>query len=274
MRQRIRIAMPSVSLLVVLSTGCAIHDAVELGPPERDGRVYYLDGAGGGGGLTNWGNGVRDGLRAAGFEGDFVNFRWQTGAGVAVDQSKPASMKRAKARKLAQMIREYKDANPDEAVNLVGLSAGTAIAVFALEELRENHVIDNAILLGSSLNADYDLTEALKRTHNRMYVFTSNRDTVLRFLMPLAGTADRKVLGGKAAGVTGFRLPKKADAETRHLYAKVVNIAWVPEFEQAGHAGGHLDVVNRRFVKEYVAPLVFQEGPRFMQAGARPAAQP
>ena len=273
MQTRSRLATLLFGSLLALFTGCAANHAVELGPSGRDGRVYYLDGAGGGGGLTNWGNGVSDGLKAAGFEGDFVNFRWQTGAGVAVDQVTPVGMKRAKARKLAQMIREYQDANPDEAINLIGLSAGTATAVFVLEELREDHAIDNAVLLGSSLNADYDLTKALKRIRNRMYVFTSNRDTVLRFLMPLTGTADRKMLGGKAAGVTGFRLPPKADAETRLLYAKVVNIAWVPEYERAGHAGGHTDVVNRDFVKAYVAPLVFQEGPRFMQAGVRPASE-
>ena len=52
----------------------------------------------------------------------------------------------------------------------------------------------------------------------------------------MTGTADRKVVGGKAAGLTGFRLPAKADTETRRLYAIVVNIAWVPEFEQAGYA--------------------------------------
>ena len=274
MQARYRTAILPISLLVVLSTGCATHHAVELGPPGRDGRVYYLDGAGGGGGLTNWGNGVRDGLKAAGFEGDFINFRWQTGAGVAVDQVTPTGVKRAQARKLATMIREHQDANPDEAVNLIGLSAGTAVAVFALEELREDHDIENAILLGSSLNADYDLTEALQRIRNRMYVFTSNRDTVLRFLMPMTGTADRKIINAKAAGVTGFRLPSKADAETRRLYAKVVNIAWIPEFERAGHAGGHTDVVNHGFVKQYVAPLVFQEGPRYMQAGARPVTEP
>ena len=128
------------------------------------------------------------------------------------------------------MIREYQDTNPDEAVNLIGLSAGTAVAVFAIEELREDHSIENAILLGSSLNADYDLTEALKRIRNRMYVFTSSRDTALRFLMPMTGTADRKIIKAKAAGVTGFRLPPRADAATRRLYARVVNIAWVPEF--------------------------------------------
>ncbi len=274
MQTRLCAATLLAVLLLTLSTGCVSNHAAELGPPGRDGRVYYLDGAGGGGGLTNWGNGVRDGLKAAGFEGDFINFRWQTGAGVAVDQVTPTGVKRAQARKLAAMIREYQNTNPGEAVNLMGLSAGTAVAVFALEELREGHAIDNAILLGSSLNADYDLTEALKRIRNRVYVFTSNRDTVLRFLMPMTGTADRKTLGGKAAGITGFLLPPKANAQTRRLYAKVVNVAWVPEFEQAGHAGGHTDVVNRRFIKQYVAPLVFQEGPRFMQAGARPAATP
>jgi hypothetical protein len=217
---------------------------------------------------------VRDGLKAADFHGDLVNFRWQTGAGAVVDQIKPAGTKRAKARQLAKAITEYKGANPHEAVNLIGLSAGTSIVVFALEELPEDHPVDNAILLGSSLNSDYDLGEALKRVRNRMYVFTSKRDTVLQFLMPITGTADRKMLTGKAAGITGFRLPPKANVETRHLYAKVVNIAWVPEFERAGHAGGHIDVVNRRFVKEYVAPLVFQEGPRYMQAGPRPVRVP
>lgn len=274
MRARLQLAVLLIPSVLSLSTGCTLHQSVELGPLGRDGRVYYLDGAGGGGGLTNWGNGVRDGLNAAGFEGDFVNFRWQTGAGVAVDQVTPAGMKRAKARKLAEMIREHKDANPEEAVNLIGLSAGTAVAVFVLEELREDHAIDNVILLGSSLNADYNLTTALNRIRNRMYVFTSNRDTVLRFLVPLTGTADRKLLRGRAAGVTGFRLPPKADLETRRLYSRVVNIVWAPEFEQAGNAGGHIDIVNRRFVREYIAPLVFQEGPRYMQAGARPAVEP
>ncbi len=274
MHTRYCLATLLIGSLLVLSTGCATNQAVGLGPSGRDGRVYYLDGAGGGGGLTNWGNGVSDGLKAAGFEGDFVNFRWQTGAGAVVDQVTPVGIKRAKARQLAQMIREYQNASPGGAVNLVGLSAGTALAIFVLEELGEGRAIDNTILLGSSLNADYDLSEALKGLRNRMYVFTSNRDTALRFLVPLTGTADRGIVGAKAAGVSGFRPPLGADAETRRLYAKVVNIAWVPEFEQAGHAGGHTDVVNRRFIKQYVAPLVFQEGPRFMQAGPRPAARP
>ena len=101
MLSRYLATMLSVGSWLVISTGCGTHHAVEPGPPGRDGRVYYLDGAGGGGGLTNWGNGVRDGLKAAGFEGDFVNFRWQTGAGVAVDQVTPVGVKRAQARKLA-----------------------------------------------------------------------------------------------------------------------------------------------------------------------------
>ena len=79
----------AVLLIMLTLPGCAVNQAVELGPPGRDGRVYYLDGAGGGGGLTNWGNGVRDGLKSAGYEGDFVNYRWQSGAGVGVDQVSP-----------------------------------------------------------------------------------------------------------------------------------------------------------------------------------------
>jgi len=86
----------------------------------------------------------------------------------------------------------------------------------------------------------------------------------------VTGTADRKMIAARSAGLYGFRLPPRASSETRELYAKVVNIAWVPAFEKSGNYGGHTGTAGQRFVQDYVAPLVFQEGPRFLQAGSRP----
>ena len=267
---RIVCGLASIIQLAVQGVGCSSPQRVAGPVPGRDGRVYYLDGAGGGGVLTNWGNGVRDGLKVAGFEGDFLNYRWQTGLGVAVDQIASAKSKRSQAAKLASMIRTDMREYPDCSHNVIGLSAGTAVAVFMLEELGHDHQVNNVVLLGSSLDSDYDLTEALKSVRHRLYVFTSSKDTVLKFLVPLSGTADRKVIAVRSAGLSGFRPPPQASSETRQLYAKVVNIAWVPEFEKSGNYGSHTGTVGRRFVQDYVAPLVFREGPRFMQAGRRP----
>jgi len=81
------------------------------------------------------------------------------------------------------------------------------------------------VLLGASISADYDLTEALKRVKGTVYLYTSTEDRMLGFLMPFSGTADRK-FHDPGAGITGFVLPPSATAETRRFYVeKVVSIA-------------------------------------------------
>ena len=257
------------ALLALIGTGCASM-------PEHDralrqyGEVYYLDGAGGGALLTNWGRGVKSGLRAGGYEGDFVNFTWQTGLGVIADQRASVEYKRSKARALAAEIRGYHVTHPGVPVHLVALSAGTAVAVFTLEALPENHPVDNLVLLGSSVSQHYDLTRALQRVRGRIYVFTSEKDAVLRFGVSTLGTADRQYCGACAAGLDGFHVPPNAHEQTRQLYGKIDNIAWRPEFAQYGNLGGHTDAVDARFVEHQVAPLLLGDGPRFLYAAPAP----
>ncbi|RIK65916.1 MAG: hypothetical protein DCC65_11590 [Planctomycetota bacterium] len=230
--------------------------------PSSHGDVYYLDGAGGGGLLSNWGRGVKSGLSMAGFNGKFVEYRWETGMGVFADQVASDAFKRGKAGEVAAMIRTARSAYPDAPITLMGLSAGTAVAVFTLEALPEGCQVDNVVLLGASIGSDYDLTAALKRVRGRMYVFTSENDAVLNFAVPIAGTADRQSGDVASAGLDGFRLPPGASAETRRLYARVSNVAWRTQFERDGDWGGHTDTTHPRFVKDYIAPLVLQEGPQ------------
>jgi pimeloyl-ACP methyl ester carboxylesterase len=225
--------------------------------PERTtrGYIYYFDGAGGGGVVMNWAGGVRKGMLDAGYNGAGEVVKWNTGLGVIADQDSSVEYKKSKASQCAQSIQQYAKEQPGAPITLMGLSAGTAVAVFTLEALPVDGPVDNVVLLGASIAADYDLTRALQRVRNRMYVFTSENDAVLAFLVPMAGTADRQE-GVSSAGLRGFQLPAGVSAETRVQYAKVAYVRWKPEFERDGDFGGHADTVKAPFVQQYIAPLV------------------
>ncbi len=184
--------------------------------PDREIRMtrsylYYLDGAGGGRPLSNWSGGVRQGLLDAGYNGAGEMFSWNTGLGVVADQDASVEYKRQKAAELAQQIQQYTREHPGAPVTLMGLSAGTAVAVFTLETLPVNCPVNNVVLLGASISATHDLTQALQRVSNRMYVFTSEKDAVLAFLVPSAGTADREQ-GVPSAGLYGFPARRRPPA--------------------------------------------------------------
>jgi len=121
------------------------------------------------------------------------------------------------------------------------------------------------VLCGASTSATYDLTRALEHVKHRLYIFTSEKDAVLRFLVPMAGTADRVSGRIPSAGLHGFSLPARASEWTRQQYAKSVTIPWRPDFAQLGYRGGHTDVLSAHFVAAQIAPRLMQE------AGTTPA---
>jgi len=238
------------------AVGCATIPADVQARYER-GYVYYLDGAGGGSPLTNWSSGVRDGLRNAGYRGWGEMFSWQTGWGVAVDQIASNEYKRGKAADLARKIVAFRLGHPNTPITLVGHSAGTVVVVYTLEALPESPIVENVVLLSGSLSADYDLTDALTRVRQNMYIFTSDRDVILTVLLPISGPADRGADTNKVIGVSGAVLPAGPLPETKSQYAKVVEVRWNPSFRSFGNRGDHMDVLGEGFVRALVAPLVF-----------------
>jgi pimeloyl-ACP methyl ester carboxylesterase len=230
---------------------------------DSHGVVFYCDGAGGGG-LTNWGPGVKKGLKDAGFNGTFDEFVWETGLGVVSDQTESVKDKRAQAVKLAKQIVAYKSKFPGSPVHIMGLSAGTAIVAFTLEELPESASVDTAVMLSGSLSSGYDMTKALRRVKGDMYVTTSEKDGILHGAVPMLGSADRKQVGDHVCGVDGFRPPAGSSAAVRRLYSKIVIIAWNSSFEKYGDFGGHTDTTNPGFIQHVIAPLILREGPRHM----------
>jgi pimeloyl-ACP methyl ester carboxylesterase len=247
--------------LTVFAVGCA---SKPTGLPEQlpdraermhHGYLYYFDGAGGGMAKKNWAEGVKEGLLAGGYPGAGEMFTWETGEGLMADQDASVKFKRSKASEAAARIREHVKANPGLPLDILGFSAGTAVAIFALEDLPETVQVDEVVLLGTSISENYDLTKALKRVKGHIYVYTSTRDRMLGFLMPFTGTADRK-FDDPGAGITGFVLPAGATSETRKLYArKIITIPWTAKLEKDGDYGHHFDNVNMKFIRDHVAPL-------------------
>lgn len=266
-------AVAALAAVAFLIDGC-VKPRVHRHERDRFGHVFYLDGAGGGNSASPWASGVEKGLNLASYPGDFYCFPWNTGLGVAADQGASVDYKRQKAAELAKIIREYIDEHPGAPVSVVGLSAGTAVAVFALEALPERYQVEDLVLLGSSLSAHYDITNALKHVRNRMVVYTSEKDAVLGVLVSVAGTADRMFCGACAAGLRGFHWPpdKSKDPVALALYRKVENIDWKPEFAKSGNYGGHTDTVGARFIRDYVATKIMPSGPTFTLAAPQPAA--
>jgi hypothetical protein len=240
-----------LGLLMVLA-GCEATSA-DREMRMSKGYIYYLDGAGGGG-ITNWAGGLKAGLKEGGYEGAGEIFGWNTGFGVVADQDSPVTYKRGKAKEMVKKAAAYKQQHPDAPLTFIGLSAGTAVLAYALEEMPGDKPVEDAVMCGASISSTYDLTKALSNLNGNMFVFTSGKDEVLGFLVPMAGTADRMDGSVPAAGLRGFRMPRNASSETRKQYRKVVTIPWRPEFAKFGYMGGHTDVLSKEFVKAYIAP--------------------
>jgi pimeloyl-ACP methyl ester carboxylesterase len=244
-------------------TGCAQTENLLPVTPQRlaQGYVCYLDGAGGGGALRNWSGGIKDGLVAAGYRGAAEMYDWETGLGALVDQDADVAYKRRQADLVTARLDKIVQPYPAAPVSLIGLSAGTAVAVFTLEALPADRSVDNVVLLGASIAANYDLTNALRHVRHKLYIITSEKDVVLSFLVPMTGTADRQA-DVTAAGLAGFTLPPDTGEETQRLYRqKIVTIRWTTAFERDHNFGRHLDNVNKEFVRDHVAPLLLGQTP-------------
>jgi len=258
------------SLLIILTliAGCA--DTRKPNKWERYGKVYYLDGAG------NLGFGqdtVPRALRAAGYRGDFESVIWTSFSGPLGDQVIRINA-HIKADDLSKKIIRYRKRYPNTPVYLIGLSAGTGVATWAVEKLPDGIMVDAMVLLGSSLASNYDMTKCLKHIKGKVYVIYSSHDAILTGFIPVTGTIDGSYFV-QPAGLIGMYPPEGASKETLKLYKeKIVNIPWRPSFERLGYAGGHTDGTSYAFVKYFIAPRLLgikREAPVSNKPSTQPA---
>ncbi len=245
-----------LAALLAATCGCTGDTRSADGADRYEhGLVILLSGAGGMMGETDR---IRDGLKQGGVRRAIETFRWSRG-GVLEDQT-GVEANRRKARQLARRIEGFKQSSPHAPVHLVGVSAGTGLVVWALEDLEPGMQVTAAVLVSSSLDTAYDLTTALKRTKDGIYSFNSMADTVLSLGVTWTGTVDRN--GGLAGGLVGFGVPAGASEETKRLYKeKLHEISWWPGDVVLGHLGDHLGATSPGYVKTKIAPIVLGQEP-------------
>src|SRR5207248_2090228 len=130
-------------------------------------------------------------------------------------------------------------------------SAGTGIAVWALEKLPDDVQIDTLLMMQSALSPTYDLSKALAHVRGHAYSFWSNLDPVVGGGTRLLGTVDG--VNTEAAGHVGFRPPRTADAA---LYRKLMQFEYQESWMRFGDDGDHIGPMRRAFAKNMLAPLL------------------
>jgi len=231
---------------LVWANGCS-H--VNYTSPERyeRGLVVCLSGSGR---MMNEIRNVRRGLVEGGVECAIETYEWSR---FMLDLTS-VEKKRELASRLARRIETYQEVYPGRPVHLVGVSAGTGLVVWALEDLAPGRRVTSAVLIASSLSRTYDLTAALGRLDGVAYNFHSPMD-----LVSGASVVVRTVDGRHdvAAGLSGFALPDDADEQTRAAYdEKLVQVGWRPADTLTGNVGDHLGATRPAYVRKHVAPLV------------------
>ncbi|MCP4591769.1 MAG: hypothetical protein GY842_13600 [bacterium] len=220
----------------VTTSGC--------GTKPRTPTVIFLDGAG----HFGYAGAVERGLRQSGYEGRFEQFVWSAFLGPGVDHLLVARAG-GRANTLARKIERIRESDADGSVHLIGLSAGAAALVAALEQLDDGVMVDNVVLLSSSTSARHNLARALKHVRGHLYATASRRDGMLSML---AINADGGV--GPPAGRIGVQLPRTLPPSDRSLYRKATNLPWYPAYAGYGWDGGHTSVTSPRFIASVIAP--------------------
>lgn len=234
-------------LIAVLSL-CAQSGCSEAVPQPT---VFYCDGAG-------WyasGAHVESGLRKAGYRGRFTNYAWSSYLGPTTDHLITARS-RLVARGLSRRIEDARRTAPNEPIYVVGLSAGTAVALNAIEELAQGMKVDHVVLFSSSVSASRDLIPVMNNVTGRLYATTSSHDGILKTLVTNADGGD-----GPPAGLAGFRYSGQGGRIGINAYNRVFSIPWRASFLQYDWDGGHTTATEAAFVQHVIAPRLFRDRP-------------
>lgn len=231
------------ALFLIPLTGCA--------PSGKGPVVIFLDGAG-------WyasGGSVSRGLRQAGYTGQFHVFSWSAFLGPAQDHLVTAHSKFIAGR-LAGEITQWRKANPNEPINLMGLSAGTAVILSAMEELNGSGEVDNVVLLSPTVSGQRNLTKIMEHVRRNLYATCSPHDGIVG---SLAVNADGKP--GPPAGRGGFTLPTSSKSAVHSAYARVINLPWQPSYVGYDWTGSHTSVTSSQFIAAVIAPRILSREP-------------
>lgn len=244
-------------LSLPLGAGCfrSANARYETVDRENHGLIIILPGIEG---VSPLNKDIRSGLVAAGLYRSMPIYSWGNPlpvAGMLLNQMDFIGNHRA-GKRIANKIVKYQDKYPGRPVYIIGHSGGGGVAVFAAENMPEDHKIDGLILLSASISSSYDLTKALEHTRNGILNIYSKGD--VGFLVvgtTLAGNVDGT--RGPAAGALGFDKPKYSSNERKIMaYHRLYQMELT---DGDGEGLSHTSTTRSGFVARNVAPWVFSE---------------
>jgi pimeloyl-ACP methyl ester carboxylesterase len=189
------------------------------------------------------------GLQAGGVRHQLEVHDWTTGlAPLMLVHLRSTDRHKEQAVRLATRIMAYRQAYPQQPLNLVAHSGGCGVVLLAAEYLPPEVQVTRMVLLAPAVSARRDLTAALAHSELGVWNYWSRGDVPLAFLgTTVAGTFDGR--HAPSAGAIGFRPP-------RVLAHKYHDRPWnLQQFAQ-GHAGGHFGALSYFFMRDELAPLL------------------
>ncbi len=244
--------LPVSLLLVVLAmlSGCARPD-VKSPVQQEPGYIALLPGVGG----YSWEfvDTVK-GLREAGIHREIEIIDWHGGPLGTFWNLTDIETNRQRAEAIAARISAYHREHPDHPITLVGYSGGGGLAALIVSSLDEDVTVDQVILIAAALSPDYDLTPVLSRCRRGLVNYFSVGDwLILGFGTKLFGTIDR--VSTDSAGHIGF---VDAHGDTNKA-GKLHQFAWVPDWSDLGHDGGHVGWLAKDWAREVLARQIVPE---------------
>lgn len=240
--------------VVICATGCGgLPEKLEPLATARQssrGLVWMFAGLGG---VPNELETPYRALREAGLDSEVRAFVWDGLIPDVVRCLADYEGNRARAAEIAAEIESYHLQYPDAPVDLVGYSAGGGLAVWVAEALADGVQLRNVVLVNAALSPTYDLGVCLQKVDGRVFSFHSPHDLFMGGLHCVVfGTLDREYV--PSAAMLGFDVERAVPDES--LREKLVQIPWSEEMLEYGHPGFHFAIVQYRWNKHYVAPLL------------------
>lgn len=242
----------SLTALLVVLIFCAPAFAQPATNPSDKAWLLHLPGIGGEMRIDHT---FTQGLAQGGVNAEIEIYDWTgTDRGmVALMQTKRHA---EQSSIVATMIEKRVRENPNQKIIVTGHSAGTGIAVWALEKLPEDVMIDDLVLVASALSPTYDLSKALRHVRGKVYAFNSTLDVIILSVGTKGfGTVDR--VKSVAAGLVGFEMPETGDKEQ---YAKLTQFPYDSDWLRFNNAGEHIGPMMRSFSRNVVARVLLGKG--------------
>jgi hypothetical protein len=245
-----------MAFLLWLPAGSVLHPGISSAEPNspvciRPGIVFAIDGAGG---FEKASQTIGRTIAESKLPLEVRCFHWTHGYCRVISDEMHSSHQKMEGRKLADELLSCRLHAPDQAIYLIGHSAGCGVALNAADSLPAN-TLTRIVLLAPAVSCKRDLRPALRSTCQGMDVFISSDDwACLGLGTLLLGTTDRcRTL--RATGRNGFQ-PIVTDPEDAALYGKLRHYPWDPSLQWTGHKGGHYGAYQPGFFRLFVIPLL------------------